>query len=57
MTNTYGSSLEGLMGDDVILFNKDMDTEDSYSQRQTSLDHVDDCDCLDCENERLHDNE
>ncbi len=41
-----------LVGDEVVFFNKDMGTENVFNSRTTSLDHSDECDCLDCESER-----
>ena len=42
-----------LVGDEVIFFNKDMGTENAFNSRLKSLDHSDECDCLDCESDRV----
>ena len=42
-----------LVGDEVIFFNKDMGTENVFNSRLKSLDHSDECDCLDCESDRV----
>ena len=59
MKNTYNEpeSLEDLMGSDTILFNKDYDSTEPYTKRKLSLEHVEDCECLDCENEHIYDHE
>ena len=38
-----------LVGDEVIFSNKDVGTENVFNSRTMSLDHSDECDCLDCE--------
>ena len=42
-----------LVGDDQLFFNKDANTENPFNSREISLDHSDECDCLDCESDRV----
>ena len=58
MKNIYSGtdSLEDLMGSDTLFFNKDAESSEPYTKPKLSLEHIEDCECLDCANERVYDN-
>ena len=43
------SAFSDLLGDDVIFFNKDADTDEPFHKRQLALEHDDECECLECD--------
>ena len=43
------SAFSDFLGDDVILFNKDADTDEPFHKRQLALEHDDECECLECD--------
>ena len=41
-------SFDDFLGEDFRFFNKDINTEGSYKEREQALDHPDDCECFRC---------
>ena len=50
--NTSESKFNSLLGGDLLFFNKDEGTEGEFNTRLSSLEHDEDCVCLDCESVR-----
>ena len=46
-------SFDDLFGDDLLYFNKDVDTKGKYNKREKSLIHDDECECFTCFKESL----
>jgi len=46
-------SFDDLFGDDLLFFNKDVDTRGKYNKRKKSLIHDDECECFTCFKESL----
>ena len=38
-----------ILGEELIFFNKDADTDDPFHKREFALEHDDECECLECE--------
>jgi len=43
------SAFAELLGEDMIFFNKDEDTDAPFYKRKYALDHDDECECVECE--------
>ena len=54
MSNTSDKQLtfEDFLGEGMYQFNKDDSTSTPYTERDSSIDHIDTCDCDKCEAER-----
>ena len=50
--DTTRSKFNTLLGGDLLFFNKDENTEGEFNTRINSLDHDEECVCLDCESGR-----
>lgn len=46
-------SFSELLGNDLLYFNKDVDTKGEYNKRKKTLEHVDECECFACFKESL----
>ena len=46
----HQSTFDELLG--KTFFNKDLETPSSFGIRKAKIEHVDDCECLNCEEER-----
>ena len=43
------SAFGELLGEELIFFNKDADTDDPFHKREHALEHDDECECLECD--------